>query len=249
LFGGEKRYIVKGCISLSLSVILEKLIPAEWNVPRSALSGMEKHWALINACPLNLSAIKDVYTAAEKHYWDSLMLLPFINEGMTAADIGSGGGFPGIPLALCREKTRFTLIDSMAKRCDFLNYCAEELCLNNTLIINSRAEKLARGEKRESFDLAFARALSSLPALLEYSLPLLKTGGILLAMKGDKSKTEEEALLCRNALSILGGEYLGSEKYVLPFSALRRSLAVFKKVSPCPEKYPRREGMAEKRPL
>ena len=211
---------------------------------------LEGHWRLAENYNrhTNLTAIKDEESAIIKHYYDSLAVLPYLAAGLQVLDIGSGAGFPGIPLAIGCPDAGFTLMDSTAKRCNFLDEVIKELNLVNCRIVKDRCENLARNDEfREAFDVATARAVAPLAVLLEYALPFLKVGGVFIAMKGPDA--EAELVLSANALVELKGELQEVMPYFLPEGAGKRNLLVFKKTASTDEKYPRKEGRPEKRPL
>ncbi len=194
---------------------------------------------------INLTAITDPDEVIKKHFADSLLphILGLIPQGSALADVGSGAGFPGIPLAIVLPDCHFTLMESIGKRVDFLNTVISELELTNCKAEKIRAEEAgAKGAPyRESFDFATARAVSRLSILSEYCLPLIKQGGRMLALKSAAASSEiEEAA---TAISTLGGtnaKIVGTEE---------RNVVVVDKSSPTPDKYPRRTGVPEKRPL
>lgn len=194
---------------------------------------------------MNLTAIVDEKEIAIKHFADSLCLLKYaeIPQGASLMDIGTGAGFPGMVLKIFRPDLKITLADSLKKRCLFLERLGGELEIDDVAILWGRAEELGRKEElREQFDFTTARAVASLPILLEYCTPFLKTGGAFLAMKA----REEEADSAK-ALKALGCEVETTEKYDL--FGEERTLITVKKTAPTPEKYPRRPGMPEKKPL
>lgn len=194
---------------------------------------------------MNLTAIVDEREIAVKHFADSLCLLKYaeIPQGASLMDIGTGAGFPGMVLKIFRPDLKITLADSLKKRCLFLERLGGELEIDDVAILWGRAEELGRKEElREQFDFTTARAVASLPILLEYCTPFLKPGGAFLAMKA----REEEADSAK-ALKALGCEVETTEKYDL--FGEERTLITVKKTAPTPEKYPRRPGMPEKKPL
>lgn len=223
--------------------------------PKLALSPFQReqlarHWALVDDAnrKMNLTAIRDEDTALEKHYLDSLYLLPHLKPGQKILDLGSGAGFPGIPLAIAQPEGHFWLLDSSAKRCRFLEECRQALNLPRLTVLCTRAEKAGQDKAlRERFDLVLARAVAPLPVLLEFALPLVKPGGQFIAMKGPA--LDEELAAAENALEVLGAVLTSSEGFALPISQEQRRLAFFIKTAATPPKYPRREGMPEKRPL
>ncbi|MDR2711504.1 MAG: 16S rRNA (guanine(527)-N(7))-methyltransferase RsmG [Clostridiales bacterium] len=208
---------------------------------------MEAHWRLVSAAnrQFNLTAIEGEAAAAEKHYLDSLLPLLLPLTPALALDLGSGAGFPGLPLAICRPDWNWILLDSQEKRCKFLKQAVMELGLSNCQVMVSRAEEAGRGKLRGTCDLVTARAVASLALLAEYALPLLKTGGCFLALKGPALGHELGA--GKEALTILGGEIIERREFVLPFCFERRSLLLIKKFASTPEKYPRR--LAAKKPI
>ncbi len=162
-------------------------------------------------------------------------------------DIGSGAGFPGIPLCIAGYKGKTVLVDSLKKRVDFLMLAIRELDLNNCSAIHSRAEDAARGKLRGEFSSTAARAVAPLPVLLEYCLPILKRDGMLIAMKGPGSK--EEIGNSKKALSVLGGEITDIREFTLPGTDMERVLVYIKKTRKTPDIYPRKAGTPAKRPL
>lgn len=197
---------------------------------------------------INLTAITDPKEIVIKHFVDSLLLSSAIDiQDQTIVDIGTGAGFPGIPLKIARPKIKLTLLDSLNKRLIFLKEVINNLTLDNVSIIHARAEDGAREKNlRENFSIATSRAVASLPALLEYTLPYVKVGGIFAAMKGPNADEEVEA--SQNALDILGGELKEIKKYVLPDGSMR-NIVIIKKVKKVPSKYPRRGVKISKKPL
>lgn len=193
---------------------------------------------------MNLTAIaeEDFYL---KHFVDSLKLLEFEKLEGRVLDLGTGAGFPGIPLAIMLPEVDFLLMDSLKKRIGFLEEVVDRLGLKNVKLLHSRAEDGARKEYRESFDYVVTRALASLPLLLEYTIPYLKTGGILYAYKG--IKVDQEIEEARRALDILGAEVEEIYSYKLEDEDYR--IVKIKKSKATPKKYPRRAGLASKEPL
>jgi 16S rRNA (guanine527-N7)-methyltransferase len=199
---------------------------------------------------VNLTAVVDDEGIAVRHLLDSLMLLPCLGQpGETASliDVGTGAGLPGLPLKIMRPELRVVLLDALAKRIKFLDAVIEELMLPDITTLHNRAEDAARETTlREHFDIATARAVASLPALCEYCLPFVRTGGVFLAMKG---QAEPECTEARNAIRILGGELADIHEYELPGTDMKRSIIQIRKVKPTPAAYPRRAGKPESQPL
>lgn len=191
----------------------------------------------------NLTSIDDPEEIKIKHFEDSLTIKNYINKGMKVLDIGSGAGFPGIPLRIEKDFD-LTLIDSVNKKVKFMNEVIEELGLENTRAIHVRAEDFAK-DNREEFDLVISRAVANLSTLSEYALPFLKVGGIFIAMKGPKAEEEYED--AQNALKILGGELINIDKIDLHGNTRKNIL--IKKVRSTKKKYPRGKNQAKKNPL
>lgn len=194
----------------------------------------------------NLTAICDEKGIFYKHFLDSLAGEEHFPLNADVVEIGSGGGFPSIPIKLVRDDLKFTLIESTGKKCSFLKDVVDKLSLNCVKVLNIRAEEGAHSKNlREKFDIACARAVARLNTLCEYCLPFVKVGGSFVAYKGDADDEIEEAL---NAIEILGGEIESVIKYELPECG-RRTLIKIKKIKTAPEKYPRGQGRERKNPL
>jgi len=192
----------------------------------------------------NITAITEKKEVFLKHFLDSALGTKKIN-GKNLVDIGSGGGFPAIPLKILNDELNVTLIEATGKKCEFLKTLIYELGLKNVSVINGRAEDLAKDEKyRERFDVCTARAVARLNTLLEYCFPFVKIGGSFVAYKGD---AEEEILEAKNAVKVLGGEVIDVFKYTL--SDAKRTLITVKKVKKTDPKYPRGNGKERKNPL
>ncbi len=196
---------------------------------------------------INLTAICEPKEVALKHFTDCLCGLPWIPEGAKVIDVGSGAGFPGVPLKIMRPDLSVLLLDSLNKRVVFLEELISALGLSETTALHSRAEDAARGDLRERFDVATARAVANLTVLSEYCLPFVKIGGIFLAYKG--SSGMEEIAEAKNAIAVLGGSLEEQEKYCLPDSDICRTIAVIRKKKETPAKYPRNPGKIAKNPL
>lgn len=192
----------------------------------------------------NLTAITDAETAWHKHILDSLSLLPSLAASpalQAVVDVGSGGGLPALPLALALPERSFTLLEATGKKARFLAEVGRELGLNNVTVVHDRAESFGRGAGRARFDVATSRALSRMPVLLELSLPLLRVGGVALALKGEQAELEVQE--AQRALSLLGGAV----------RELRRTstgtIVTIDKLRPTPHEYPRRPGEPKRAPL
>lgn len=191
----------------------------------------------------NLTSIDDPEEIRIKHFEDSLTIKSYINDGMKVLDIGSGAGFPGIPLRI-EKKFDLTLIDSVNKKVNFMNQVIDELGLKNTRAVHVRAEDYAK-DHREEFDMVISRAVANLSTLSEYALPFLKVGGIFIAMKGPKAEEEYED--AQNALKILGGELINIDSLDL-YGNTRKNILI-KKVRSTKKKYPRDKNLPKKKPL
>ncbi len=197
---------------------------------------------------MNLTAITEKNEVYNKHFLDSLEIVRAINlnENANFCDVGSGAGFPSIPLAIIASNINVTIIDAVDKRINFLNDLAKKLGLDNIVALHKRAEDYAK-EKREYFDLVTARAVARLNVLAELCLPLTKIGGLFIAMKGQSGSEELNESL--NAIKTLGGEYVKTIEFELPDEAGKREIIVIKKIKTTPEKYPRLFSKIKEKPL
>ncbi|WP_101697457.1 16S rRNA (guanine(527)-N(7))-methyltransferase RsmG [Clostridium minihomine] len=197
---------------------------------------------------INLTAITEPEQVVEKHFLDSLLLIKAVEipEGARLIDVGTGAGFPGIPLLLYRPDIRLTLLDSLQKRLNFLKEVCDRLGLSAQLI-HARAEEGSRQPKlRDGFDLACARAVAPLPVLCEYCLPFVKKGGAFVAMKGPGAS--EELAASQKAISFLGAKAESSQQFMLPDGSAR-SILVCRKIASTSDKYPRHGSKIAKSPL
>ena len=197
---------------------------------------------------INLTAIVEPKEIILKHFVDSLTISKYIGENSYIADIGTGAGFPGIPLKILREDLNIVLVDSLNKRINFLNEVINELELNNIKAIHSRAEEFGQiAEYREKFDIVTSRAVANLATLSEYLLPLAKVGGKCLCMKGPE--IHDEANNGKNAIKILGGTISNIYQFNLPKSDIGRTIVEISKIQNTSKKYPRKSGLPSKEPL
>lgn len=197
---------------------------------------------------INLTAIRDEKDFIIKHFIDSLAGAPFLRPQGRLIDIGSGAGFPGVPLKIYYPQLEVCLVESVGKKAEFIETAGNALGLKGISVVNARAEEVGRDSNfREKFDFAVCRAVSELTVIAEYCLPLVKLGGSFLAYKGDKA--EEELSRAGVALELLGGTVEQVHKIELPFLGDPRTLIEVRKSQPSPEKYPRRTGVPAKRPL
>lgn len=195
---------------------------------------------------INLTAITEPNEVILKHFIDSATIIKYIENNMSIVDVGTGAGFPGIPLNIIKNNAKYTLVDSLNKRINFLNEVIEKLGLQNINTVHSRIEDFAKNNK-EKFDIATSRAVASLNVLLEYLLPLVKVGGICICMKGSNAKEEIEN--ASKALEILGGKIEKIEKIILPNSDIVRNIIIVRKIKSTPNKYPRKAGTPSKEPI
>lgn len=204
---------------------------------------------------MNLTGIVDGKGIALRHFIDSLTLVPYIEKeqekkkkkDVTIVDVGTGAGFPGIPLKVVIPELKLDLLDSLQKRLNFLDTVCAQLEFKNAKCIHSRAEDAGRNKLyREKYDIATARAVASLPVLCEYCLPFVKVGGVFIAMKGH---VEEEFASSKKAIAALGGTVEKVEKFRLPGTDMDRSVIVIRKLRHTPAQYPRQAGKPEKDPI
>lgn len=195
----------------------------------------------------NLTAVTEEKEVTYKHFLDSAMGEALFPQGASVAEVGSGAGFPSVPLKILRDDLKFTLIESTGKKCGFLRLVIEKLDLKNVTVCNLRAEEAGKEEAfREKFDVCCARAVARLNTLSEYCLPLVKIGGRFIAYKG---AAEEEIKEAQNAVRILGGRFEEAYKFELPEGYGERTLVVVKKTGATPVKYPRGRGKERNSPL
>ena len=196
---------------------------------------------------MNLTAITEPADIATLHFLDCAALLPLADwRGKTVVDVGTGAGFPGMPLRILEPSIHLTLLDSLNKRIDFLQEVCEDLELTDVACVHGRAEEFA-AHRRESFDIAVSRAVANLQMLSELCLPLVKVGGSFLSMKSVDSDQELEA--AKKAISLLGGEISGVKDYAIPGTDVRHRLILIKKIKETPKKYPRAFAKIKKNPL
>lgn len=208
-----------------------------------------EHLLTVNGM-MNLTAITDPKQVAELHLIDSLSVLDYLpkRSHLKMIDVGTGAGLPGIPIQIMRTDIEVTLMDATKKRLNFLDECISLLELDDAAItLHARAEDAGQNPKyREKFDCAVARAVASLPVLLEYCMPFVKVNGIFIAMK---SKIEDELEESRNAIKVLGGELKEKVTFQLPISHAERTILVIQKIDNTLKQYPRHPGKIKQKHL
>ena len=197
---------------------------------------------------INLTTITEEQDILLKHFIDSLTILKYLNDNDNIIDVGTGAGFPGIPVKIVNETLNVTLMDSLNKRILFLNDVIEKLKLEGIKTVHARAEELGRNkEYREKYDVVTSRAVANLSTLLEYMMPFAKVGGTCICMKGPNIEDElENADL---AIKELGGKLEKIENFKLPGSDIERNIIIIRKVRNISNKYPRKAGTPAKEPL
>lgn len=199
---------------------------------------------------VNLTAITDPDGVVVRHFLDSLTLTKTLelHPGLRIIDVGSGAGFPGLPLQIVYPQFDMTLLEATGKKVSFLQHMIDTLNLPNVRALKGRAEEIGQTPAhRASYDVAVARAVARLPILLEYLMPLVQVGGVCIAMKGKTAHSEVES--SRHALSTLGGRLDRIEAFQLPGVEETHYLVMVEKIAPTPAQYPRRSGLPSQHPL
>lgn len=195
---------------------------------------------------MNLTAIIEPKEIIRKHFVDCLVVNKYIKEGCKLIDVGTGAGFPGIPLKIFNNDIQIDLLDSLNKRINFLNNIVKKIELKGVKTFHGRAENFVDGNNRETYDIAISRAVAELPVLLEYMLPFVKVGGLCICMKG--LKFNEELEKSKNVINLLGGEIFKIEKFSL-YDDMTRNVIIIRKIKETPMKFPRKNGKILKNPL
>ena len=202
---------------------------------------------------INLTSLKTPKEIIIKHFLDSISCVKVINkyidtEGISVIDVGTGAGFPGIPIKIIYPSIRLFLLEARNKKTIFLEKVTDEMNFQKVKILNGRAEIFGKSvDYREKYDIVVSRAVAHLNVLSEYCLPLVRVGGLFVAQKGRSYKKETEKSL--KTIQVLGGELIGVENVQIPFIDQERHLLLIKKIKGTPSKYPRKEGFPQKRPL
>jgi 16S rRNA (guanine527-N7)-methyltransferase len=224
-----------------------KELAERWDLPADAPQQLKEILNLVEAEPTSITTVRDPWQGVDVHVADSLtgLQIPELCAAATIADLGAGGGFPGLALAAALPGSTVTLVESVGKKCDFLRRAAAAVGLANVAVVNARAESWTEGLDRQ--DVVTARAVAPLNVLTEYAAPLLREGGRLIAWKAKRDPSEEaDGLYAADAVglepvaAVPAGGFPGADD---------RHLYVYLKVRPTPSRFPRREGMARKRPL
>ena len=220
---------------------------------RFSVEQMDKFYKYMNLLiewneKMNLTAIIEPSEIILKHFIDSITILKDIKDDSTVVDVGTGAGFPGIPLSIMNPTLKITLVDSLNKRLIFLQEVIKELNLKNVELIHARAEEFGRNKKyREKFDVATSRAVANLATLSEYLLPLVKINGQAISMKaGNASQEIEEA---QKAIKTLGGHINRIDEFYLPQTDIARTIIIIDKIKETPNQYPRKAGTPSKEPI
>ena len=199
---------------------------------------------------VNLTAITNIDEIYEKHYLDSLSILKYVHleKDSSIIDVGTGAGFPSIPMRILREDINLCMVDSLAKRIVFLEDMISKLSLKKTTALHARAEDLAqKKDYRENFDYAVSRAVANLSTLCEYCIPFVKKGGFLICLKGQS--VDEEIENSKNAMKLLNCSIKDKIDVEIPFSDLKHNIIVIQKHGATPKTYPRKSGTPSKNPL
>ncbi len=199
---------------------------------------------------MNLTAITEFEEVVTKHFIDSLSLVKAVElkQENSLIDVGTGAGFPGIPLKIVFPNLKVTLLDSLNKRVKFLNEVIDVLELEDIGAVHGRAEDAARSaDLREKFDFCVSRAVANLSTLSEYCIPFVKVGGMFISYKSEKAAEEKGD--AKKAVSALGGEFFKQVEFILPDSDIYRNLFMIEKKKTTPKKYPRKAGLPSKEPI
>ena len=197
---------------------------------------------------MNLTAITDEDGIILKHFVDSLTVLEYLKDAKSIIDVGTGAGFPGIPISIMNSDKTIVLMDSLNKRINFLNDVVQKLNLDNVRTVHSRAEDLGQNNMhRQKYDVVISRAVANLTTLAEYMLPLTKIGGMCICMKGQE--IVDEIKNSEYAIELLGGEIETIDEFCLPNSDMKRNIIIIRKIKNTDRRFPRKAGMPSKEPI
>lgn len=220
------------------------------SINENQLEQLHMYMKLLQKCneSINLTSIIEDKDILQKHFIDSITIIPYIDYKDNIIDVGTGAGFPGIPIKIAREDVKVTLLDSLNKRVNFMKEVISNLNLSNIQTIHGRAEDIGKNSNfREKFDVATSRAVAPLNILVEYLMPLVKKGGRCICMKGKDIKEELE--ISKKAINIFGGELEKVHEFYLPQSNIKRNIIIIRKMKDTPSKYPRKAGTPSKEPI
>lgn len=233
-----------------INKLYEKALKIDINISKEELEKFYQYMEVLIEWneKINLTAIIEPNDIILKHFIDSITINKYVEGQQNVIDIGTGAGFPGIPLKILNKDVKVTLLDSLNKRIQFLKEVGKQLELTNIEYIHSRAEELAANALyRQQYDVVTSRAVARLTTLLEYMLPFVKIGGRCICMKG--SNIREELEEAEKAIQLLGGKVEKIENLLLPDSNQERNIVIIKKVIDTPFKYPRKAGIPSKQPI
>ncbi len=199
---------------------------------------------------VNLTAITEPEEVVTKHFLDCVTPVAknMIPQSASVIDVGCGAGFPGLPIKLVRDDIKLTLLDSLAKRLNFIDEVLKKTEICDVTLVHSRAEDGGRDKNhREKYDVALSRAVANMSVLCEYCLPFVKVGGVFIALKGPAA--QEEISAAEKAIKLLGGELEGICEAEIPFTDLRHNIVTVRKIKKCPKEYPRKAGTPSKKPI
>lgn len=236
----------------NLNSFYEDLEELHFSLSEKQISQFMQYYELLSEWNqvMNLTAITDFDEVCKKHFIDSLSFVKAydVSSMKTLIDIGTGAGFPGIPLKIAFPDLHVTLLDSLNKRVNFLNTVIDELALENINAIHGRAEDFAgKGKLREQYDVCVSRAVANLSTLCEYCIPYVKVGGYFISYKSEK--ITDEIVSAKKAISILGGRLENQVEFMIPGSDIYRNLVVIHKDKKTPASYPRKAGVPSKNPI
>ena len=236
----KENLLVKGLSELGLTITEEQI------------EKFDKYYEMLIETNkvMNLTSITEYDEVIIKHFIDSLLVVNIfnINQSKKMIDVGTGAGFPGIPIKIMFPHLQITLLDSLNKRINFLQEVSKQVGIDNIEFIHGRAEDFGKLEEyREKYDIATARAVAGLPILMEFCVPFVKVGGYFVCLKGPNANLELEE--SKAAMDVLGVEFIEKINIELPESDLNHNILVFKKVKNTPDKYPRKAGKPAKSPI
>ena len=236
---------------MNMNIIEKYLNELDFSYDEKQIDNFNKYYELLVEWnkKFNLTSITEYEDVVLKHFIDSILICKFIEfKGKRIIDVGTGAGFPGIPLKIMNPDSEIILLDSLNKRINFLNTVIKELKLSNIKALHGRAEDVSREKKyRGSFDYSVSRAVANLSTLSEYCIPFLKTGGCFVSYKSDKS--EDEINSANKAIKTLKSKIIKVEETGLPGTDIIRRFVIIENIEPVDMRYPRKAGIPSKDPL